>query len=78
MNHLELSSLHDNSIKRFDAVQKKLKELEEGDTEYDGEFLNFLFNKIIVIGQNNVVYLIAKDRVYTDAEVKMFKGSFIK
>lgn len=78
LNHLELSSLQDNSIKRFDAVQKKLKEFEDGNAEYDGEFLNSLFNKIIVIDQNNVVYLIPKDRVYTDAEIKMFKDSFIK
>src|SRR5574344_2686546 len=63
--------ISDGTLKsRFDVIKAKLKEYEDGKFELTGELLHSFINKILVIDKEHIIYLVPKDRVYSNKEIR--------
>ena len=77
INKLRLSSIADESMKRYDNLKNKLKEFQQGKIDIDGELIHAVINKIIVLDEHTVVYCIPKNRIQTSEEIKLFRKKYI-
>lgn len=77
INKLKLSSIADESMKRYDNLKNKLKEFEQGKIDIDGELIHAAINKIIVLDEHTVVYCIPNNRIQTSEEIKLFRKKYI-
>ena len=72
----ELNRYHDLDISdgtlkpRFDVIKAKLKEYEDGQFELTGELLHSFINKILVVDKEHIVYLVPKDKTYSNEEIR--------
>ena len=72
----ELNRYHDLDISdgtlksRFDVINAKLKEYEDGKFELTGELLHSFINKILVVDKEHIVYLVPKDKTYSNEEIR--------
>ena len=55
---------------RFDVIKAKLKEYEDGKFELTGELLHSFINKILVVDKEHIIYLVPKDRVYSNEKIR--------
>lgn len=71
--------ISDVTIKsRFELIKEKLKEYENGNLELTGAPLRSFINKILVIDNEHIVYLIPKKKELSTAEVKAKRKELIK
>ncbi len=77
INKLKLSSIADESMKRYDNLKNKLKEFQQGKIDIDCELIHAVINKIIVLDEHTVVYCIPKNRIQTSEEIKLFRKKYI-
>src|SRR5574344_2360721 len=74
--NIELEKFHDLDISdgtlksRFDVINAKLKEYEDGEFGLTGELLHSFINKILVIDKEHIIYLIPKDKTYSNEEIR--------
>src|SRR5574344_2400562 len=72
----ELEKYHDLDISdgtlksRFDVIKAKLKEYEDGEFELTGELLHSFINKILVVDKEHIIYLVPKDKTYSNNEIR--------
>jgi hypothetical protein len=72
----ELEKYHDLDISdgtlksRFDVIKTKLKEYEDGKFELTGELLHSFINKILVIDKEHIIYLVSKEKTYSNEEIR--------
>ncbi len=55
---------------RFDVIKAKLKEYEDGKFELTWELLHSFINKILVVDKEDIIYLVPKDKVYSNEEIR--------
>lgn len=55
---------------RFDVIKDKLKEYEDGEFELTGELLHSFINKILVVDKAHIIYLVPKDKTYSNEEIR--------
>lgn len=55
---------------RFDVIKAKLKEYEDGKFELTGELFHSFINRILVVDKEHIIYLIPKDKVYSNEEIR--------
>jgi len=55
---------------RFDVIKAKLKEYEDGNFELTGELLHSFINKILVVDKEHIIYLVPKDKTYSNEEIR--------
>jgi hypothetical protein len=48
----------------------KLKEYEDGEFELTGELLHSFINKILVVDKEHIIYLVSKDKTYSNEEIR--------
>ena len=74
--NIELEKFHDLDINdgtlksRFDVIKAKLKEYEDGNFELTGELLHSFINKKLVVDKEHIIYLIPKDKTYSNDEIR--------
>jgi hypothetical protein len=54
----------------FDVIKAKLKEHEDGKPELAGELLHSFIKKILVFKKEHIVYLVTKDKAYSNDEIR--------
>ena len=63
--------ISDGTLKsRFEVIKAKLKEYEDGQFELTGELLHSFINKILVADKEHIIYLIPKDKTYSNEEIR--------
>lgn len=61
----------DGALKsRFDVIKSKLKEYKDGKFELTGELLHSFINKILVVDKEHIIYLVPKDKTYSNDEIR--------
>lgn len=63
---------------RFELIKEKLKEYENGSLELTGALLHSFINKILVVDNEHIVYLVPKKKELSTAEVKAKRKDLIK
>ena len=63
---------------RFDLIREEIKKFDDGDFEVTGELLHSFVNKILVVDTEHIIYLIPKDRIYDDNEIKKDRKKYAK
>ena len=63
---------------RFNLIRNELKKFEDGDFEVTGELLHSFVNKILVEDIQHIIYLIPRDRIYSDDEIRKNRTKYAK
>lgn len=45
LNKLQIKGIQDDTVKRFDAIKRKLKEFQKGEIDIDGELIHALIKR---------------------------------